>query len=135
VRRSHLLVPVLAAAIAAPCASRLAAQMPDVDPVRVEKVAEKLGVKLQVNSPRDLEFGKSVTASLEDPKKLASLGIKTMHEGARVTITCVGPSRIRVEADEMEPVVQREFVMLTVSEEGTLKPAPAPQKPASKPPF
>jgi hypothetical protein len=109
------------------------AQQPDVEPVRVEKVAEKLGAKLVPNGPRELEFGHSATTMLAEPKKLESYGIKGMHEGARVTITCVGPNRIRVEADEMEPVSQRGAVTLSVSTDGSLTPAPD-RPPQTKPP-
>lgn len=130
-KTNRFLMPALAVMIAAPAASRLAAQTGDVEPVKIERVAEKLGVKLQTNSARELELGRSVTATLDDPRKLANHGIKTMHEGARVTITCVGPARIRVEADEMEPVEHNEVVTLQVSQDGSLTSAP---RPAPKPP-
>jgi hypothetical protein len=109
------------------------AQQPDVDPVRVESVADKLGAKLVPNGPRELEFGHSATTMLAEPQKLASYGIKGMHEGARVTITCVGPNRVRVEADEMEPVSQRGTVTLHVSTDGSLTPV-AERPPQTKPP-
>jgi hypothetical protein len=101
----------------------------------VATVAEKLGVKTMVNAPRELELGSSVTAMLADPKKLVAYGIKDMHEGARVTITCIGPNRVRVEADEMEPVEQRAVVTLKVSEDGSLTPVPTPVRKADKPPY
>jgi hypothetical protein len=105
------------------------AQLPSVDPVPIGNVADKLGVKTMMNSPRELDLGHSVTTTLAEPKKLAPY-IKGMHEGARVTITCVGPNRIRVEAEEMEPVEQRSTVTLRVSEDGSLTPVPpAPTKP------
>jgi len=110
------------------------AQIPAADPVPVGNVADKLGVKTMVNSPRELDLGRSVTTTLTDPGKIGSYGIKGMHEGARVTITCVGPNRVRVEAEEMEPVEQRTTVTLKVGEDGSLTPVPpAPPKP-DKPP-
>jgi hypothetical protein len=112
----------------------VAAQMPDVDPVPIGAVAEKLGAKLTPSSPRELELGRSVTMTLIDPAKLAPYGIKGMHEGARVTITCVGPNRVRVEADELEPVQLRGAVTLRVSEDGSLT-AAADRPPAGKPPL
>ena len=110
------------------------AQQPDVEPVRVESVADKLGAKSVPNAPRELEFGHSATTMLAEPQKLASYGIKGMHEGARVTITCVGPSRIRVEVDEMEPVAQRGAVTLHVNTDGSLAPVPE-RAPPVKPPL
>jgi len=133
VKRSGFLVPMAALLIGASSAARLRAQGSDADPVRVERVADKLGVKLLPNSARELEIGQSVTAMLDDPTKLASHGIKTMHEGARVTITCVGPGKIRVEADEMEPVSHDEVVLLHVAGDGALTPAPKPTAPAKPP--
>jgi hypothetical protein len=127
-----MLLGALAMAVLTPTA-RVVAQMPDVEPVRVEQVADKLGVKLLPNSPRELELGKSVTGSIEDTKRFENIGIKTMHEGARVTITCIGPNRIRVEADEMEPVTQKEVVQLQVADDGTLTPAPARPTPPKPP--
>jgi hypothetical protein len=110
------------------------AQQPDVDPVSVGAVADKLGVKVIPSAPRELEFGRSATTTLAEPQKIASYGIKGMHEGARVTITCVGPSRIRVEVDEMEPVAQRAAVTLHVSTDGSLTPVPE-RAPPAKPPI
>ena len=79
------------------------AQIPGIALIPVGSVSEKLGVKTTPSAPLELEPGRSVTTTLSDPKKLDPY-IKGMHEGARVTISCVGPGRIRVEAEEMEPV-------------------------------
>ncbi|MGH7617142.1 MAG: hypothetical protein ACREPM_07945 [Gemmatimonadaceae bacterium] len=127
--RTRLLV---ACALCAALPALSFAQRPDVDPIPVGNVTEKIGVKSMVNAPRELEFGHSVTTTLAEPKRLAPYGIKGMHEGARVTITCVGPNRVRVEAEEMEPVEQRATVMLVVANDGSLTVAPLP--PAAKPP-
>jgi hypothetical protein len=108
-------------------------QKPDVEPVSVGSVADKLGATASPSAPRELEFGHSATSTLAKPEKLATYGIKGMHEGARVTITCVGPSRVRVEVDEMEPVAQRGSVTLQLSTDGSLTPVatdrPSPPKP------
>lgn len=129
--RTRLLL-AWAAWVALPAAAL--AQRPEVDPLPVGTVAEKLGVKTMINSPRELDLGKSVTATLAEPKKLVSYGITGMHEGARVTITCVGPNRIRVEAEEMEPVEQRTTVTLRLGDDGSLTlVAPPPQPPRSPP--
>lgn len=111
------------------------AQRPAVDPVPVGTVADKLGVKTMINSPWELDLGHSVTATLAEPKKLVTYGIKGMHEGARVTITCVGPNRVRVEAEEMEPIEQRTTVTLRLGDDGSLTPvAPPSQQPPKSPP-
>jgi hypothetical protein len=128
--RSRILVAcVLWAAF--PALSR--AQQSSVDPVPVGNVADKLGVKTMVNAPRELDLGHSVTTTLSDPKKLVPYGIKNMHEGARVTITCVGPNRVRVEAEEMEPIEQRTTVTLKIGDDGSLTPLPPPLPKPDKP--
>jgi len=104
------------------------------DPIPIGSIAEKLGVTLIPSSPKELELGHSATTMLAKPTKLVPYGISGMHEGARVTITCVGPNRVRVEADELEPVSHRASVTLQVSNEGELKvvadrPASAPKPP------
>jgi hypothetical protein len=130
--RSRILMGACVLCVALP--GLAIAQKPDVDPVAVGAVADKLGAKVVPSAPRELEFGHSATTTLAEPQKLASYGIKGMHEGARVTITCVGPSRIRVEVDEMEPVSQRGAVTLQVSTDGTLTPV-AERPPQPKPPL
>ncbi|HMA22797.1 MAG TPA: hypothetical protein VKP00_02355 [Gemmatimonadaceae bacterium] len=127
--RSRILLGACVLCVALP--GLAVAQQPDVDPVPVGTVADKLGAKVGPSSPRELELGRSATTTLAEPQKLASYGIKGMHEGARVTITCVGPNRVRVEVDEMEPVSQRAAVTLKVSTDGSLTPVaerPAPPK-------
>lgn len=106
------------------------AQSPGAPPIPVGSVSEKLGVKTSLSAPRELDPGRSVTTTLSDPKKLEPY-IKGMHEGARVTISCVGPGRIRVEAEEMEPVEQHTTVTLHVDDDGKL--SPAPERPAQPP--
>ena len=111
-----------------------AAQQVAADPIPIGSIAEKLGVTLIPSSPRELELGHSATTMLAQPKKLVSYGINGMHEGARVTITCVGPDRVRVEADELEPVSHRASVTLQVSRDGELKVVPDRPASAPKPP-
>jgi hypothetical protein len=104
-----------------------------VAPIRVDVLMEKLGVKSMPSSERELELGKSTTTVLAEPQKLAVYGITGMHEGARVTMTCVGPNRLRVEADEMEPVYRSVAVTLQASEDGSLTVAPE-RAPPKQPP-
>jgi hypothetical protein len=72
--------------------------------VSAKAIAEQLGAKLQPRDDDELRIGMSFTAVLESPDKLAELGLKGMHAGARVTVARVAPDKIRVEADEMTPV-------------------------------
>ena len=129
--RNRVLLSACAVCFMFPAAPR--AQQPNVDPIPVGNVAERLGVKLMPSAPTELDFGHSVTAMLADPGKIETVGIKGMHEGARVTITCVGPSRLRVEADEMTPVEQRKTITIRVDVDGTLTQAPD-RPPPAKPP-
>jgi hypothetical protein len=92
--------------------------------VSVTATLAKLGAKpATTNIPSDLELGRSVTASLVSVEKIEQYGIKGMHEGARVTVTRVAPDRIRVEADEMEPVSAKSVVTLRIGSDGSLAPA------------
>ena len=128
-RRGTMLVSAFALSLLIPVIC--AGQRGNVAPIRVDVLMEKLGVKGMPNGERELELGKSTTTTLAEPQKLATYGITGMHEGARVTITCVGPNRLRVEADEMEPVSHSMNVTLQVGDDGTLTVAPerAPPRP------
>lgn len=98
----------------------------------MKTLADKLGIKPSPNAPDDIEIGSSVTTSLASPEKIAQYGIKGMHEGARVTVTRTAPDRLRVEADEMEPVSARAVVTLRVSADGSM--THVPERTSSKPP-
>ena len=131
--RRHILSSACALLALLPALS--AAQKVNAEPVRVDAMAERLGVKTMPNAVRELDVGQSTTTMLAEPVKLEPYGIKGMHEGARVTITCIGPNRVRVEADEYQPVERRAAVTLRVSEDGSLTVAPTPDRPPPpKPP-
>jgi hypothetical protein len=107
-------------------ASRLGAQQ---DPkqqsatpttVSAKAIAEQLGAKLQPRDDDELRIGMSFTAVLESPEKLAELGVKGMHAGARVTVARVAPDKIRVEADEMTPVQASASATFKVDAKGGL---------------
>ena len=101
--------------------------------VSVTATLAKLGAKAATtNIPSDLELGRSVTASLVSVEKIEQFGIKGMHEGARVTVTRVGPDRIRVEADELEPVAAKSVVTLRIGSDGSL--TPVAEHAAARPP-
>lgn len=131
-RRGRMLSSAFALSLLVPLTG--IAQRGNVEPVRVDAVMERLGVKGLPNAPRELELGQSATTVLVEPRKISSYGITGMHESARVTITCVGPNRLRVEADEMEPVSRTVTVTLQVAEDGSLTVAPerAPPKPPGR---
>ena len=128
-RRGRILWSALAISLMMPAIC--VGQRGNIAPIRVDALMDKLGVKGMPNGERELELGKSTTTVLAEPQKLAPYGITGMHEGARVTMTCVGPNRLRVEADEMEPVSRSVVVTLLVGDDGSVTVAPerAPPKP------
>jgi hypothetical protein len=71
--------------------------------VSAKALCDQLGARLQPRDDDELRLGASVTATLKDPAKLESFGLKGMHEGARVIIARIAPDKVRVEADEMDP--------------------------------
>ena len=90
----------------------------------VTSIAAQLGVKPQGPEADDLRLGSSFTAMLEEPAKLAEVGIAGMHSGARVTVARVAPDKVRVEADEMEPVSRNAAVTLRLGANGELSKLP-----------
>lgn len=120
----------LALGVVAP--QRTRAQLPSSGPeVTSSNLAVQLGLKTAPDAPVEVDLGRSITCTLDDPDKLAKHGIKGMHEGARVTITRVAPDRIRIEADELDPAPFSGAVTLKVGVDGSLTTAPerAPAKP------
>lgn len=84
-------------------------------------VADQLGITISEQSRGEpLNLGSNITGTLEDPGKLASLGIRGMHRGARVVVMRVAPDRVRVEADEVDPVPNRGAATLRVDAGGKL---------------
>lgn len=117
--RGLLLLAACVVAIGAPRAS-FAQGLADPE-VSVSAILGKLGAKpATTNYASELELGRTITASLVKPDKLAEYGIKGMHEGARVTVTRIAPDRVRVEADELEPVAASGAVTLRVGTDGSL---------------
>lgn len=88
--------------------------------VSAKAIADQLGARLQPRDDDELRIGVSFTAVLESPEKLADLGVKGMHAGARVTVARVAPDKIRVEADEMTPVQNSAAATLKVDAAGKL---------------
>jgi hypothetical protein len=99
--------------------AKTVAPRPEDPKVVIAILADKLGVKPMPSSVEELGLGHSVTASLVDAAKLLKFGIGGMHEGARVTITRIAEDKLRVEADEMEPVEHKEAVTLLINGDGT----------------
>ncbi len=131
--RGVMLLSVCIAAIAAsPVAARSQSQQQGTVEISVKSTIDKLGLKPSGNLPDDFELGRSITVSLADPAKAAKYGIVGMHEGARVTVTRVAPDRIRVEADEMEPLPSKSTVTLKVAADGSMTQAPERSKPPGR---
>jgi hypothetical protein len=94
------------------------------DPVlTVGGIASQLGVKIQWRDEEVFVLGTSFTGLLADPEKLARFGIR-MHAGARVTAGRAAPDKIRVEADELEPMPVRASATLRVDIKGVLSVPP-----------
>ena len=123
-----------ALALATPTLPRFtSAQATRQSEVAVKTITDALGLKPATSAaPATLDLGATVTCSLTDPAKLAKHTIRGLHEGARVTVTRVAPDRIRVEADEMEPMPVSGKVTLKVNGDGTFTPVPDAQR--GKPP-
>ena len=135
VRGVMLLSVCVAAAVvvaASPVPALAQSQQQGAVEISVKSAIEKLGLKPTGNLPDDFELGRSITLSLADPVKAAKYGIVGMHEGARVTLTRVAPDRVRVEADEMEPLPNKSAVTLRVASDGSM--TRAPDRPPQKPP-
>lgn len=86
----------------------------------VAALAAQLGAKAQPRPSEVLDVGETFTAILEEPAKLAALGIRGMHAGARVTVARVSPVAVRVEADELEPKMTSASVTLHLDARGNL---------------
>jgi hypothetical protein len=96
------------------------------DPIlTIVGVATQLGLKVQARDGEEFALGTSFTGLLAEPQKLARFGMQ-MHDGARVTAARMAPDKIRVEADEMEPVAARASATLKVDVKGELSAIPKP---------
>ena len=87
-----------------------------------EGIAAQLGAKLSPKQPEELPVGVSMTASLIDSAKIAALGATGLHAGARVTVMRIGPEKVRVEIDEMDPVPLTKKLTLRIDAQGKLTP-------------
>jgi len=127
--RGVMLLSVCTAVLAvSPVTARAQTQQGTVE-ISVKSIVDKLGLKPSGNMPDEFDLGRSITVSLADPAKIAKYGIVGMHEGARVTLTRVAPDRVRVEADEIEPLPNKSAVTLKVGADGSLTRAPDRPKP------
>ncbi len=84
----------------------------------VASIAEQLGVKLTPSHADRFDVGINFTATLADTEKIAKLGLRGLHPGARVTAIRVAPDRMRVEVDEMDPVPLTKKATLRIDEHG-----------------
>jgi hypothetical protein len=124
IRRAFVVAAALAAFPPIARAQDNPQQQAHAERVAIADVASQLGVKVSPQQTDELRLGGSVTGSLTDPKKLAALGIGSMHNGARVTFALIAPDKVRVEADEMEPVEARGAVTLRIDAKGVLSQIP-----------
>jgi len=92
--------------------------------VSSKALAEQLGSRLQPRDDDELRLGASFTAVLHEPDKLAELGLKGMHDGARVTVARVAPDKVRVEVDEMSPAPANAAATFKLDAKGALIVAP-----------
>src|SRR5215475_4928947 len=114
-----------ALALATPSLPRFTSAQATRQSVAVKTITDALGLKPTTSAaPETLDLGTTITCSLTDPAKLAKHTIRGLHEGARVTVTRIAPDRIRVEADEMEPMPVSGKVTLKMNSDGTLTPVP-----------
>ena len=92
--------------------------------VSAKAIAEQIGAKLQPRDDDELRLGSSFTAVLQEPDKLAEVGVRGMHAGARITIARVAPDKVRIEADEMTPAPASASATLKLDAKGALVVAP-----------
>jgi hypothetical protein len=83
-------------------------------------VSEQLGLKTSPGQADALLVGASITCVLVDPAKLAALGAPGLHVGARVTFMRVAADKLRVEADEIDPVPLTKKLTLSIDQQGRL---------------
>jgi hypothetical protein len=88
--------------------------------VSTAEIAAQIGAKLSPAAPAELLIGASASGSLADSAKVATFGASGLHPGARVTIMRIGPDRLRVEVDEMDPVPLTKKFTVKVDGEGRL---------------
>lgn len=95
-------------------------QKPQPREVLSARVAAQLGTKLSEAQPEELMIGASLTGMLTDPAKLAALGARDAHAGARVTITRAAADRLRIEVDEIDPTPRTRKLTLRIDGDGRL---------------
>ena len=118
--RSVSLLAVLVGAVAAFAAPTPGPVPPDSATmvVTIGQIAAQLGVRVPNRAEEEFQIGVSFTGSLEDTLKFEEY-IKGMHAGARVTVARVGPDRVYIEADEIDPP-QRKNIRVRMNADGTL---------------
>lgn len=123
-RRIGLATVSIGALLWAPRAIRAQSSSPGVVQqamsVQSQSVAEQLGAKLNPQQRDELTMGVTLNASLQEPEKLARLGMSGLHKGARVTAMRVAPQKLIVEVDELDPVPVTRRATLRIDEQGRL---------------
>jgi hypothetical protein len=87
---------------------------------RMRSVADQLGTKLNPEQREELALGVTLNGTLQEPEKLEKFGITGVHKGARVTAMRIGPEKVVVEVDEIEPAPLTRKATVRISEQGRL---------------
>jgi len=91
--------------------------------VTIGGIASQLGVTVAIGADDEFAVGVQFTGVLQAPEKLDVLGLTGMHSGARVYAARIGPDRVQVEADELNPQ-KRITAKLKLDDSGKLLAAP-----------
>ena len=96
---------------------------PSATVVTIGSIASQLGVTVTMVADEEFAVGVQFTGVLQAPEKLDGLGLPGMHSGARVYAARIGPDRVQVEADELNPP-KRVGAKLKLDDGGKLLAAP-----------
>lgn len=88
--------------------------------VATRDLAAQLGIKPSVQAPDELRLGATLNGMLEEPERLAALGLRGLHPGARVTAFRASPVKLIVEVDEVDPAPLSRRAILRIDERGRL---------------
>lgn len=101
-RTSVLFRAALLAGVLVVAGTAFSAPASSVDPT-IGRIAGQLGVHVAAYPDEDFTLGRSFTGTLQEPSKLAALGIPGMSVGARVVAARIAIDKVVVEADQLDP--------------------------------
>jgi hypothetical protein len=67
-----------------------------------------------------LAVGSTLNGCVQDPEKLARLGLRGVHQGARVTAMRISPQKLLVEVDDLDPEPVTRKASLHIDDQGRL---------------